>query len=79
MVFRIGNNIFMPGRLHNKTLHSWLVMDICGEGVPVTSKINYKLVFTFFLKQVPVCKSNEHNLKFIFLFENPPKIHSFFL
>ncbi len=47
----------MPGGLHlqhvqgkNKTHHSWLVMQIWGEGVPVTSKINYKFVFISFLK-----------------------------
>ncbi len=55
MILRLGNDIIMPVGLHiqhvqgrNKTHRSWLVMDIWGECVPVTSKIYYKFVFTFF-------------------------------
>ncbi len=47
MVLSLGNDIIMPGGLHiqpvhgrNKTHHSRLVMDIWGNGVPLTSKIN---------------------------------------
>ncbi len=55
MVFRLGNDIIMPGGLHiqcvqgrNKTHHSRLVMDIWGECVSVFSKINYKFEFYIF-------------------------------
>ncbi len=69
----------MPGGVHICSMYRgeikhiilgwvWILGGRGRGGVPVNSKINYKFVFTFILKSVPVCKCHEHNFKIYFCF-----------